>query len=55
MNQVLFYFATHLLSYYLTNKRSLHVRSQGLEIPTLIEEKKEKLKLLTNAITKKLA
>ena len=28
-----------LLSYYLANKRSLHVRSQGLEIPTLVEEK----------------
>ena len=28
-----------LLSYYLANKRSLHVRSQGLEIPTLIGEK----------------
>ena len=25
-------------SYYLTNKRSLHVRSQGLEILTLIGE-----------------
>jgi len=29
----------HLLSYYLANKRSLHVRSQGLKIPTLIGEK----------------
>ena len=29
----------NLLSYYLANKRRLHIRSQGLEIPTLIEEK----------------
>jgi len=29
----------HLLSYYLANKRSLHIRSQGLKIPTLIGEK----------------
>ena len=29
----------YLLSYYLANKRSLHVRSQGLEISTLIGEK----------------
>ena len=29
----------NLLSYYLANKQSLHVRSQGLEILTLIEEK----------------
>ena len=29
----------YLLSYYLANKRSLHIRSQGLKIPTLIEEK----------------
>ena len=29
----------HLLSYYLANKRSLHVRSQSLEISTLIGEK----------------
>ena len=29
----------NLLSYYLANKRSLHVRSQGLEIPTLTGEK----------------
>ena len=29
----------YLLSYYLANKRSLYIRSQGLEIPTLIEEK----------------
>jgi len=29
----------YLLSYYLANKQSLHVRSQGLEIPTLIGEK----------------
>ena len=28
-----------LLSYYLANKRSLHVCSQSLEIPRLIEEK----------------
>ena len=31
----------HLLSYDLANKRSLHVRSQGLEIPTLIGENKK--------------
>ena len=31
----------HQLSYYLANKRSLHVRSQGLEIPTLIGEKRK--------------
>ena len=31
----------HLLSYYLANKRSFHVRSQGLEIPTLIGEKRK--------------
>ena len=42
----------HLLSYYyLTNKQSLHVHSQDLEIPTLIG-KKEKFKLPTIAITK---
>ena len=41
----------HLLSYHLVYKRSLHVRSQGLEIFTLIEEKK--LKLPTTTITKK--
>ena len=35
------YYVRNLLSYYLTNKKSLHVRSQGLEIPTLIGEKKE--------------
>ena len=29
----------NLLSYYLTNKWSLHVRSKGLEIFTLIGEK----------------
>ena len=29
------------LSYYLVNKRSLHVRSQGLEIPTLIGENRK--------------
>ena len=29
----------HLLFYYLTNKWCLHVRSQGLELPTLIGEK----------------
>jgi len=41
-----------LLSYYLANKQSLHVRSQGLEIliSTLIEKK-----LPTTVITKKLA
>ena len=33
----------HLLSYYLANKRSLHICSQGLEIPTLIKEKKRKI------------
>ena len=43
----------YLLSYYLANKRNLHVRSQSLEISTLI--KKEKLKLTTTAIMKKLA
>ena len=42
------------LSYYLANKQSLHVRSQGIEITTLIGEKKEKLELPTIAITKKL-
>ena len=31
--------ASNVISYYLTNKRSLHVRSQSLEIPTLIGEK----------------
>ena len=30
----------NLLSYYLANKRSLHVRSQSLKIPTLIGENK---------------
>ena len=41
----------NLLSYYLANKRSLYVHSQGLEIPTLIREKKEKEKKLpTTAI-----
>ena len=34
--------AIHLLSYYLANKWSLHVCSQGLEILTLIEEKRKK-------------
>jgi len=29
----------HLLSYYLANKRSFHIRSQGLKIFTLIGEK----------------
>ena len=29
----------HLLSYYLANKRSIHIRSQSLEILTLIGEK----------------
>jgi len=37
----------NLLSYYLANKRSLHVRSQSLKILTLIGEKK----LPTTAIT----
>ena len=31
----------HLLSYYLANKRSLHVRSQGLKIPRIIGEKQK--------------
>jgi len=31
----------HLLSYYLANKRSLHVHSQDLEIPTLIGENRK--------------
>ena len=31
----------YLLSYYLANKRSLHVRSQGLEISRLIGEKEK--------------
>ena len=30
----------YLLCYYLANKQSLHVRSHGLEIPTLIRENK---------------
>ena len=34
----------NLLSYYLANKRSLHVHYQGLEIPTLIE-KNRKIKI----------
>ena len=29
----------YLLSYYLVNKQSLHVRSQGLKVPTLIRRK----------------
>ena len=33
--------AAHLLSYYLANKMSLHVYSQGLEILTLIEKNKK--------------
>ena len=33
----------YLLSYYLANKWSFHVRSQGLEIPTLIGDKIYKL------------
>ena len=33
----------NLLSYYLANKRRLHNRSQGLEIPTLIGENKRNL------------
>jgi hypothetical protein len=51
----------NLLFYYLTNKRSLHVRSQGLEIPTLIEKnltlikKIEKEKLPTTAIIIKIS
>ena len=35
----------HLLSYYLANKWSLHVRSQGLEILMLIRGKKRKTKI----------
>ena len=31
----------NLLSYYLVNKQSLHVRSQGLEISTLIGENRK--------------
>ena len=31
----------HLLSYYLTNKWSIYVRSQGLEIPMLIRENRK--------------
>ena len=31
-----------ILSYYLANKKSLHVRFQGLEILTLIEEKEKR-------------
>ena len=31
---------SHLLFYYLANKQSLHVRSQGLKILTLIGENK---------------
>ena len=38
------------ISYYLANKRSLHVRSQDLKIPTLIEKRKKE-KLPTTAIT----
>ena len=45
----------YLLSYYLTNKRSLHVCSQGLEISTLIGEKQKKIKLPTIAITIKIS
>ena len=37
---------SNLLFYYLANKRSLHICSQGLEIPTLIGENK-KIKLPT--------
>ena len=33
------YHTIYLLSYYFTNKRSLHVRIQNLEILTLIGEK----------------
>jgi len=43
----------NLLFYYLANKRRLHIRSQSLKIATLIW-KKEKLKLPTTVITKKL-
>ena len=32
---------SHLLSYYLANKRSFYVLSQGLEILTLIEKNKK--------------
>ena len=51
-HQLTFELFIYLLSYYLANKRSLHVRSQGLEILTLIGKK---LKLPTTAITKKIA
>ena len=33
------YVSVTKLFYYLANKRNLHIRSQGLEIPTLIGEK----------------
>ena len=46
---------TYILSYYLANKRSLHVRSQGLKILTLIGEKRKKIKLPTTVITIKFA
>ena len=39
--QILVLLFFHLLFYYLANKRSLHVRSQGLEIPTLLEENRK--------------
>ena len=31
----------YLLSYYLAKKRSIHVHSQGIEIPTLIGENRK--------------
>ena len=37
---ILVLLGSHLLSYYLANKQSRHVRSQGLKIPMLIGENK---------------
>ena len=37
---ILVILGSHLLSYYLANKQSLHVRSQDLKILTLIRENK---------------
>jgi len=45
---------SHPLSYYLANKRSLHIHSQGIKIITLIKKRKE-IKLHTTAITIKFA
>ena len=36
-------YITNLSSDYLANKQSFHIRSQGLEISTLIEQKKTKI------------